>query len=171
MRCFAPLAVLVLALAVMPACGGGGDHARAPGDLRVVLAYRAGSVPPPYHEEYRVEIGPGGRGRMELTPDYPQSGRVPVFTERFQVDRAGLDALWGRVRRSGLLDDEGGEGVKPGGGGADVAVVAGGQRHAVVDRAAEPLVAVVRPAVPRSVRAALEAKRERYALQRYRKRL
>lgn len=95
---------------------------------------------------------------------------MPVFTESFHVDRAGLDALWARVRRSALLEDEGGEGVKTGAG-ADLAVVAGGRRHAALDRAVEPLVAVVGPAVPMSVRASLEAKRERYALRRYRKRL
>lgn len=161
-----------VALGLVAGCGGGGDDERRPADLRVVLEYRSGSVPPPYHEEYRVEIGPGTHGRMALTPDYPEYRRVgvPVFRARFRISEEALDALWHRVRAAKLLESRGGAESKPGGGRADLTVVADGKRHAVVDREDEPLVSVVRPAVPTAVRASLERRRARYAQRRYGKR-
>ena len=62
-----------------------------PGDLTLRYKWCEGSVPPPDHYEYAIEIGPGG-GRVDFCPDYPAEG-VPVWGEEFRVVAGELESL------------------------------------------------------------------------------
>lgn len=54
-----------------------------PQDFHLVYEWAAGTVPPPHHYEYTVEVGPGDRGQVVFWPDYP--GRdVPRWTHTFR---------------------------------------------------------------------------------------
>ena len=53
-------------------------------------------MPPPYHYEYTIRIGPGLQGEVIFYPDYPGQD-TPVWTEPFEVSEAVLEALYGLV--------------------------------------------------------------------------
>src|SRR5689334_8576201 len=64
----------------------------APVDLALTYEYRAGSMPPPYHDEYTVTIGPGPNGSVVYRPDYP-SDTTPTWTVPLTVTVTQLDSL------------------------------------------------------------------------------
>lgn len=64
-----------------------------PVDFSVKYEWRAGSMPPPYHFEYTININPAGQGKVLMIPDYP-SDRVPRWTETFALTRVELDKLY-----------------------------------------------------------------------------
>ena len=67
-----------------------------PKDLTLQYDWGAGSMPPPYHYEYTIRIGPGLQGEIVFYPDYPGQG-TPVWTEPFDADQEALDALYALV--------------------------------------------------------------------------
>src|SRR4051812_12998157 len=67
-----------------------------PVDFTVNYKWRAGSMPPPFHYEYSVVIGPGTEGKVVYTPNYPSDG-VPTWTETFSVTSEQLDQLYNLV--------------------------------------------------------------------------
>src|SRR5437868_3467532 len=64
-----------------------------PRDFSVDYEWRAGTMPPPYHYEYSVHIGPGTKGEMILVPDYP-GDKVPVWTEAFTLKPEAVTKLY-----------------------------------------------------------------------------
>lgn len=57
----------------------------APADMHLRYEWKEASLPPPYHYEYTLELGPGPEGRIDFWPDYP-GGETPVWHERFRID-------------------------------------------------------------------------------------
>src|SRR5690554_3169233 len=53
-----------------------------PADFQIEYEWHEGSLPPPYHYEYTIRIGPGAQGEIVFLPDYP-SDDTPVWTEPF----------------------------------------------------------------------------------------
>ena len=74
-----------------------------PEDLSLRYRWCEGSVPPPDHYEYAIEIGPGG-GRIEFCPDYPSEG-VPVWEEEFEVSVGEIESLYRLVIASRILGE------------------------------------------------------------------
>ena len=74
----------------------------APADLTLAYEYRAGSMPPPYHDEYTVTIGPGTNGTIVYRPDYP-SDTTPTWTVPLAVTVAQLDSLYSFLKTHKLL--------------------------------------------------------------------
>lgn len=74
----------------------------APADLALTYEYRAGSMPPPYHDEYTVTIGPGPTGNLVYRPDYP-SDTTPTWTVPLTVTVAQLDSLYSFLKTHNLL--------------------------------------------------------------------
>ena len=64
-----------------------------PEDFSVIYRWAEGSVPPPYHYEYEIYIGPGENGRIIFCPDYPMED-PPVWIEEFHLDNATLNRLY-----------------------------------------------------------------------------
>ena len=64
--------------------------------------WNAASVPPPYHYEYVICIGPGPVGDVTFFPDYPQHD-PPAWRMPFPVDPAALEALLGLMVRQGVF--------------------------------------------------------------------
>jgi len=72
----------------------------APG-IRLHYEWHEGSLPPPYHYEYRLEIR-GEVGRIEFSPDYPGEGK-PRWVEPFVVDPELVARIVARLDEEGLL--------------------------------------------------------------------
>lgn len=138
-----------------------------PKDLTLQYDWCAGSMPPPYHYEYTVHIGPGLQGEVVFYPDYPGQG-TPVWTEPFDVDQEALDALYALVEERVL----GREGVKieDGAVGGSLEWMSGtvdGQSFRVPSRvegeeALEPVYAAIKALVPDATWTQLRARREQY---------
>jgi hypothetical protein len=78
------------------------QQAAAPADLTLTYDYRAGSMPPPYHDEYTVTIGPGPGVQVVYRPDYP-SDTTPTWTASFTLTVAELDDLYAFLSTHNLL--------------------------------------------------------------------
>ncbi|HMP41352.1 MAG TPA: hypothetical protein PKA05_13295, partial [Roseiflexaceae bacterium] len=67
--------------------------AQRPADFALVYQWREGSLPPPYHYEYDIELQPSGLGEIRMRPDYPADG-VPLWIESFSLSDSQLDSLY-----------------------------------------------------------------------------
>jgi hypothetical protein len=124
-------------------------------------------MPPPYHYEYTIRIGPGLQGEIVFYPDYPGQG-TPVWTEPFDADQEALDALYALVEERVLGRDW--IKVDDGAVGGSLEWMSGmvdGQRFHVPSRvegeeALEPVYAAVKALVSDAIWAKLRAQREQY---------
>ena len=66
-----------------------------PEDFTLQYDWCAGSMPPPYHYEYTIRIGPDLQGEIVFHPDYPGLG-APEWIESFDVAEESLDVLESR---------------------------------------------------------------------------
>jgi len=73
-----------------------------PEDFTVIYKWIEGSVPPPYHYEYEIHVGPGEKGRVVFYPDYPLED-PPVWIEEFHLDNVALNRLYELVVEKGVL--------------------------------------------------------------------
>lgn len=74
-----------------------------PSDFSLKYEWCEGSVPPPYHYEYTIRVGPGLRGQIVFLPGYPQHG-PPAWTEDFQVTEAAVARLYELLAAAAVLE-------------------------------------------------------------------
>ena len=94
--------VLIALLLVVAGCGQGAaepDDAMPPGFVGEI-SYRNGSVAPPYHYEWRVEVEERS-ARLEWTPGYDGT---ETWTETVDLDAGARESLYDRLRRAGLFE-------------------------------------------------------------------
>jgi hypothetical protein len=86
-------------------------------------------LPPPYHYEYTLYLGPGPAGSIEFLPDYPNPG-TPVWTETFELKEGELDKLYALLQTKGLLEEQEwqSQGPPPGAPGDGLQVTAEGRQ-------------------------------------------
>ncbi len=60
-------------------------------------------MPPPYHYQYSIHLGPGSEGKIIFYPDYPMDN-PPVWTETFIVGNKALDGLYTLIMEKGLFN-------------------------------------------------------------------
>jgi hypothetical protein len=141
-----------------------------PPDFSVSYEWRAGSMPPPYHYEYSIRIGPGAQGQVVYRPDYP-SDEVPTWTEPITVTGQQLADLYALVMDRKLLRENWGKVENPPVGGSVhwAEITASGKTYEVPGQlqgfqqnAADTLYEAVKGLVPQETWDALEAKREQY---------
>jgi hypothetical protein len=169
----APLAAL---LCIAAACGGGsaggGDAPRTlPADFAVRYEWGNGALPPPYHYDYTVHLGPGaGVGRVEFRPGHDS---VPVWTESFPVTEAQLRSMYAVLMARGVFDRAWSEGQPMAGGETEWLEATADGRSVTLpsqprdeDRPAlREVYAAVRAVVPRGVIAGLVARQEQFQQQ------
>jgi len=63
-----------------------------PPDLTIRYEWDSGSLPPPFHFEYTIRIGPGNQGEIEYRPGYP-TDQPPEWVEVFTVSENRLEQL------------------------------------------------------------------------------
>ncbi|MDO9065824.1 MAG: hypothetical protein Q7U96_01910, partial [Chloroflexota bacterium] len=76
--------------------------ASLPADLALRYEWREGSVPPPYHYEYCIRVGPGAQAEILFYPDYPQHN-PPVWREELAVSPEALAAVYELMGRQGVF--------------------------------------------------------------------
>ncbi len=148
----------------------GGKMKPQPADFSVSYEWRAGTMPPPYHYEYSIHIGPGEQGQIVYQPDYDFED-VPRWTEPVTVTKQQLADLYEMVVDRKLLREDWGN-VKdpPVGGSLQWAVItADGKTYEIPTHlegfkaeAAARLYDAVRALVPQETWEKLETQREQY---------
>ena len=139
-----------------------------PGDFKVQYSWTAASVPPPYHFEYDVTIGPGLTGSVVYLPDYPGAD-TPTWSAEFTLTEADLDALYQLILRQGVLSRKWREIKNPpvGGDTTGLQVQANGKTvrvHSLVVDAArlEPINEAITKLVPQEIWDTFAGQREQY---------
>lgn len=147
-----------------------GDKMQPPADFSVQYEWRAGSMPPPYHYEYTIRVGPGSEGQIVYLPDYQSEG-VPTWTETITVTSRQLGDLYALVVDRKLLREKWGRVQDPPVGGSVqwAEITAGGKTYKVPtqlqgfqESAAASLYEAVKALVPQATWDKLEAQREQY---------
>ena len=73
-----------------------------PNNFHVKYSWREGSIPPPYHYEYLIHLGPKSEGTITFYPDYPMDN-PPVWTETFSVNDKTLNELYSLILEKGIF--------------------------------------------------------------------
>ena len=136
-------------------------------DFTLQYDWCAGSMPPPYHYEYTIHIGPGLEGEIVFHPDYPGLG-APEWMEPFGVAEESLNALYSLVKEQ-VLSREWVK-VEDGAVGGSLEWMSGtvdGRRFRVPSRveeeeALELVYAAIKVLVPDAIWTKLRAQREQY---------
>lgn len=168
----APLAALVLLAARCgspdPDAGGGRAPGGMPADFAVSYEWGNGALPPPYHYDYTIHLGPGaGTGRIEFRPGHDS---LPVWTETFPVSEAQLRSTYAVFMARGVFDRAWGEGQPMAGGETEWLEATADGRSVTLpsqprdeDRTAlREVYAAVWAVVPRGLIAGLVARQERF---------
>jgi len=141
-----------------------------PADFTVHYYWSEGSLPPPYHYEYTINVATNGTVTLTYFPDYPNDD-VPVWTETVSLDAAQLDALYAELNQGGLFTtDWPAEGDPPVGGSSDtLTATANGvtvtvPAYVIADLAvdADALAATLNALIPQATWDDLNAQREQY---------
>ncbi len=139
-------------------------------DLVVRYHWQEGSVPPPYHYEYHILLGPGKNGYVVFSPDYPGND-TPEWTEPFTITDVQRAQLIQLVRDNQILTRQWHllQSPRVGGSLASMEVSAGDLRVSVPSQLADSDAAVagkiydaVRALVPQSTWDSLMQRREQY---------
>jgi len=74
-----------------------------PADLTVRYEWCGATMPPPYHHEYTIHIGPGCSGEIVFVPDYSMHD-PPVWVEKLDVAEKDLDEMYALMVKKGVFD-------------------------------------------------------------------
>jgi hypothetical protein len=141
-----------------------------PPDFNLVYEWHEGSLPPPYHYEYTITLGPDGQGQIEMIPDYA-SDRTPHWTEPFTLTPAALDQFYRLLIDKGLLTQrwQAMSDTPVGGGSESLLVTAHGRQITIPSyvillqaAAVEGMAEAIRALVPQTLWDKLNTQREQY---------
>lgn len=91
----------LLSLVLVSSAAAAQTHS-LPVDFHLRYEWKEASLPPPYHYEYTLELGPGAQGRIDFWPDYPGE-HTPVWKESFTLDSERWQALFARLSELGVF--------------------------------------------------------------------
>ena len=160
--------MVLFLIVLLAACGDDGpDPAVLPEDFSVEYSWFEGSVAPPFHYEYDIEVRRDGSGTIRYRPDY---GSTPEWVEAFSVSEGELEALYTLMIDQEIFDRTWREDPEPPVGGpvARMDVTAAGEVTEVpTDPASggsllEPVYAAIEDLVPQAIWDDLEARRSRF---------
>lgn len=139
-----------------------------PAGFTVAYTWQAGSMPPPYHYEYSIHIGPESQGEIVFYPDYPSDG-TPRWTETFSIADQRLDELHALIIENDLQHrDWPEERDEPIGGRQEWLEIMDGDETVALpgrasrDQGAAEVYAFIRSLVPEILWAELMSRREEY---------
>lgn len=102
MKSFLPFNLLCGVLIFLFGCVAGSEIRPQPADFSLRYHWSESALPPPYHYEYTIHLGPGSQGQIEFWPDYPNPG-TPVWRETFELKEGDLEKLYALLQTKGLL--------------------------------------------------------------------
>jgi hypothetical protein len=73
-----------------------------PADFSLEYEWEKGTVPPPYHYEYTIRMGPGSQGEVVFRPDYSRHN-PPVWRETFSVSDEMSSELYSLMVEKGVF--------------------------------------------------------------------
>ncbi len=163
------LTTLIAAVTFLAGCSRSAQIATVPDDFAVRYDFAEGTVPPPYHYEFEIHIGPGTSAHIDYHPSY---GPDPTWTERFDISEGARARLFELLTRLDVFSRTWEPMHEPPLGGSvermwaradgrDVTV----PFHLESDRDrrdADTLYSRIRGLVPQEVRDTLDARHERY---------
>ncbi len=144
-------------------------------DLLIEFSYAAGTMPPPHHYSYTLNIDINGRGLIEYIPDYDFDG-VPVWSYSFVLADESLAAVKNGVETILKITDR----IKR----VEKRTVGGSLKSAVIyseqgvikiqsDIESNPVVdefySSIKGAIPDEINERIKADRENYIKERYNK--
>ena len=166
------LALLAGLALPVAACSDGdaNEGGSPPDDFLVVYQWREGSLPPPHHYEYSVEIHRDGVGVVTMMPDY-EFNAPPKWTESVALEPEAIDRLYAALMSAHLASTNWKEDPRPpvGGGSGSLSVTLDGRNIEVPSfvssgqrKDQESLAEAVRAAVPGALWEKLESMRQDY---------
>ena len=143
---------------------------KRPDDFQARYEWQEGSLPPPFHYEYTIEVRSDGEGLIEMIPDYPGED-VQVWSEPFTVEQGELDELYRLMFEKRAFEQAWRAQDEPpvGGSGEWLTATAHGRTIEIPayvvesqEPAAEEIYAAIRALVPQAIWDRLHAQREQY---------
>ena len=141
-----------------------------PADFKVQYEWQAGTVPPPFHDEYTIRLGPDPSGEIIYSPDYPNHN-PPVWRETFPFSEDDLTHLFGLIVEKRVLTRQWLPAKRRRVGGSQewLDVTAEGTRVSIPSeleeqdaQAMQPVYDRIRALVPQDLWKSLEARRQTY---------
>lgn len=103
MKKFLSFSLLCGVLIFLFGCAAGVETRPHPAGFSLRYHWSEAALPPPYHYEYTIHLGPGSQGQIEFWPDYPNPG-TPVWRETFELKGGDLEKLYALLQTKGLLE-------------------------------------------------------------------
>jgi hypothetical protein len=121
--------IIILSLVFLSSCAGMPDN--YPKDFSLVLEWDTGALPPEYHYQYTITIGPGPQGEFIYHPGYEENPSLEWIT-KFEVDESDLQSLYTNLKDNNILRNRW-ESSQPllGGQGTRIIIDALGQQYVV----------------------------------------
>jgi len=141
-----------------------------PADFTARYDWSEGSLPPPYHYAYTIEVASDGTATLTFIPDYPGDD-VPVWTETVSLTPTEMDALYADLAAYGLFTTDWKKQDDPpvGGSSETLSATANGvtvsvPAYVVPEQAADEaaLAATLHDVIPDDIWATLNARRDDY---------
>lgn len=130
-------------------CTAGVETQPQPADFSLHYHWSESALPPPYHYEYTIHLGPDSQGLIEFWPDYSNPG-TPVWTETFELQDEDLKKLYTFLQAKGLLEEHAGQsqGAPPGAPSDGLRVMVKGRQFSLPDEGLAEVVEAVKTQVP-----------------------
>lgn len=137
-----------------------------PKDFTVTYNYVSGTVGPPYHFEYSVNIDSEGNGTIKYKPDFVFD---TIWTETFHLKRKFVKKFWSLLKRKMFFDNEWTDLEKhPVGGSIEYLEINANNKPYKIPafptdkEKAEEIYSAVKKLIPESIMDTLTAKKEKY---------
>lgn len=92
--------IILLSFIFLSTCAKMPDN--YPGDFSLVLEWDTGALPPEYHYQYTITIGPGPQGEFTYHPGYEENTSLAWITS-FQIDENDLQSLYSYLKENKVL--------------------------------------------------------------------
>jgi hypothetical protein len=141
-----------------------------PPDFSLQYFWSGPTVRPPYHYEYTITIGPGLRGNVSYSPDYPNHN-PPHWQAPFEIPQEAMESLYELAVKINLFRPSWKQRASLAVGGEQAWLNAfEGELHASIPTGligkdlaqAQPFYEAIRVLVPQTVWDQLEALRQKY---------
>ena len=121
--------IILLTLVFLSSCAGMPNN--YPADFSLVLDWDTGALPPEYHYQYTVTIGPGPQGEFSYHPGCEENASLAWITP-FDVTDTDLQSLFAYLKENNILRNrwESGQPLL-GGQGTRIIIDAFGQRYVI----------------------------------------
>jgi len=93
-------AIIILSFVFLSSCAGMPD--KYPHDFGLVLEWDTGALPPEYHYQYTVTIGPGPQGEFTYHPGYEENAPLAWITPLY-VTETDLQSLYTFLNDNNVL--------------------------------------------------------------------